>query len=359
MRPSPSNIATRATAGFSLVELMVAITLSLLLLTGVIAIFSSSRVSYETTHQLSRVQETGRFALEQISRHVRSAGFSGCARTPNYVSTALVNPTALQWNFSGAPVFGFNATEAGFTPELDASVQGALAGSDVLVVRGPRLDSEPTLITTDVNDPQDPLVVVNGSIIRDMGDVVMAYNCEAQAFFFATASGNTLAHGVGDGSEPGNALATTSFPFGVDDEVVPVETVVYYVGPSPEASTPGSNPPDRSLPEGTNSLWRRAGVEDAQELVQGIDQMQVEYGLDTNNDRVVDTYAAATGATNWQQVMTVRVALLVRSIDQTGTDTDQRTYQLLNAPAVQRPGDRRLREVFTATISIRSRVRID
>ena len=55
----PLNAPIRA-AGFSLVELMVAITLSLLLLTGVVAIFSSSRVSYDSTLQLSRIQDTGR-----------------------------------------------------------------------------------------------------------------------------------------------------------------------------------------------------------------------------------------------------------------------------------------------------------
>ena len=344
-------------AGFSLVELMVAITLSLLLLSGVVAIFSSSRVSYETTHQLSRIQETGRFALEQLSRHIRSAGFAGCARQPNFVSTALSNGTTLQWDFMGGPVLGFEASDSGFTPALDASgvADDAIPGSDVLVVRGPRLDAEPTTVTAAMVDPQDPLVVASTSGIRPEGEVVMAYNCEAQSFFFATPSGNSLVHGVG-GRDPGpaNDAATTSYPFRVGDEVVPVETVVYYVAPSPEAI---ANPP--TLPVDTNSLWRRAGLQPAEELVQGVEQMQVEYGLDSNGDRVVDDYAVATATTDWQQVIAVRVALLVRSLDAYGTDTDQRSYQLLNAPVVNPPGDRRLREVFSATISIRNRVRVD
>ncbi|MET0533463.1 MAG: PilW family protein [Steroidobacter sp.] len=344
-------------AGFSLVELMVAITLSLLLLTGVIAIFSSSRVSYETTHQLSRVQETGRFALEQLARHIRSSGFAGCARQPNYISSALNNATALQWDFMGSPVRGFEASAEGFVPALTGSgvETAAIAGSDVLVVRGPRLEAEPTQITADMANPQAPVVVANTSGIRAGGEVVMAYNCEAQAIFFAVPSGTSLLHTVGSAdAPPSNSVASTSYQFGMNDEVVPVESVVYFVAPTPGST--GANP---TVPAGTNSLWRRAGVSLAEELVQGVEQMQVEYGMDTDGDRIVDTYSVAGAATNWQQVISVRVALLVRSVDQYGSDKDQRTYQLLNSPPVAPPGDRRLREVFSATVSIRNRVRVD
>jgi len=357
------NTPSRAVAGFSMVELMVAITLSLLLLTGVVAIFSSSRVSYETTSQLSRVQETGRFALEQLSRHIRSAGFRGCARQPNFVSTALADGTALPWDFMGGAVRGFDGAASGFVPELDDSVSdtdGLVSGSDILVVRGARVEAVPTVVTADMANPQAPLVVASTAGFRPAGEVVMAYNCEAQSIFFAVPSGNSLIHGVGGMEDgPANAVASTSYPFRVNDEVVPVETVVYYVARSPgSVATPGSDPPDNTLPEGTNSLWRRAGVEDAQELVQGIEQMQVEYGIDSNDDRIVDNYVVATAATNWQQVIAVRVGLLVRSVDQYGTDTDGRTYQVLNT-SVPPFRDRRLREVFSATISIRNRVSVE
>jgi Type IV Pilus-assembly protein W len=57
-------------------------------------------------------------------------------------------------------------------------------------------------------------------------------------------------------------------------------------------------------------------------------------------------------------VYSVSVALLVRSLEQYGTDRDQRTYQLLNV-SVAAPADRRLREVFSATASIRNRTRVN
>lgn len=343
-----------SSAGFSLVELMVAIGLSLLLLTGVVAILSSSRVSYESTDQLSRVQETGRFALEQLSRHIRSAGFSGCSRQPNYISTALNSPGNLQWNFLEGPVRGFDASGTGWVPAIssvpaaDVSTNGAAEGSDILVVRGPRLDATPVMVTTSMADPQDPLAVNATTGIDPAGDVVMAYSCEGLAFFFAQPSGNTLLHGV-TSELPGNQFATTSYPLRRNAEVVPVETVVYFVGAS-----------GGTVPTGTRSLWRRRGVTAAaEELVQGVEQMQLEYGIDTNGDRIVDIYEKATATTNWDRVIAVRVALLVRSIEQYGTDTDQRSYRLTADTTVAAPGDRRLREVFTSTVSIRNRARVD
>jgi type IV pilus assembly protein PilW len=349
----PRIRATRS-AGFSLVELMVAITLSLLLLGGVVAIFASSRVSYESTDQLSRVQETGRFALEQMSRHIRSAGFSGCSRQPNFISTALNSSSNLQWNFLEGPVRGFDASGSGWVPAISSvpgaadSTDGAIEGSDILVVRGPRLDTTPVMVTTSMLDPQDPLQVsATTGIDPDGGDVVMAYSCEGVAFFYAMPSGNTLLHGVTNGL-PGNQFATTSYQFRRNAEVVPVETVVYFVAPSTGA-----------VPAQTNSLWRRRGSLDAEELVQGVEQMQLEYGVDTNDDRVVDTYGRATATTNWQRVIAVRIALLVRSIDQYGNDADRRTYRLTEDTTVAAANDRRLREVFTSTVSIRNRARVD
>jgi type IV pilus assembly protein PilW len=356
MQRRATDIVTRA-GGFSLVELMVAITLSLLLLTGVVAIFSSSRVSYESNDQLSRIQETGRFALEVMSKHVRAAGFSGCAREPKFVSTALNNSTALQWNFLEGPVRGYDASATGWTPALDASITGVLPGTDVLVVRGPRLDVEPTRLTAALTDPQQSLVVASTAGIRATGDVVMAFSCEALSVFFATPAGTNLNHGVTD-SVPGNSVATTSFPFTLNTEVIPVETVVYYV-----AASQGATPPNNTLPVGTTSLWRRVGLGAPEELVQGVENMQLEFGLDNdpNNagDRMVDNYVAASATTDWQQAIAVRVALLVRSVEQYGADADQRTYQLLTNTTVNAPGDRRLREVFTTTIGIRSRARVE
>ena len=73
------NKCERLQGGFTLVELMVAMLISLLLMGGVIQVFSSSSKSYRNHEGLSRIQENGRFAMEFLSRDIRMADFWGCA----------------------------------------------------------------------------------------------------------------------------------------------------------------------------------------------------------------------------------------------------------------------------------------
>src|SRR4051794_24843321 len=93
--------------GFSLVELLVAMGLSLILLAGVATMFASSRGSYETNERLARLEENGRFALDTIARDIRSAGYLGCS---NFASTNLVvnKPGNVFGNLGNVPVQGFN-----------------------------------------------------------------------------------------------------------------------------------------------------------------------------------------------------------------------------------------------------------
>jgi type IV pilus assembly protein PilW len=66
-------------AGFTLVELMVAVTIGLLLTVAVAQLFVGSRKSYATTDDVSRMQENIRFAHDVLSRTIRMAGYKGYA----------------------------------------------------------------------------------------------------------------------------------------------------------------------------------------------------------------------------------------------------------------------------------------
>jgi type IV pilus assembly protein PilW len=352
--------ALRHVRGFSIVELLVAMALSLLLLAGVIAIFSSSRVSYETTDKLSRIQENGRFALDQLTRDIRSAGFVGCSRSPTYLSTSLNNAGNLQWNFLDGPVRGFQYTgPATWSPAIDASVLNPADGSDVLVLRLPEREAQPLRLRQDMASSTSSLVIPNTSAGLSVNDVALAYSCEGQAYFQvrSIAAGPiagtvALTHEVGGGTttKPGNAVADISYVFRTNAEVIPVETIIYYIS----ASTAG--------PAGSTSLWRRIGLNTTEELVEGIERLELAFGVDTTGDAVVDNYVTAAGVTNWDSVFSVTVALLVRSLEEYGPDTDQRTYQLLqgaNLVTIATPADRRMREVFTATAGVRNRMPVE
>jgi len=350
----------RYARGFSVVELMVAMAISLLLLTGVVSIFVSSKSSYETNERLSRIQENGRFALDTIMTDLRASGFVGCARQPNYLSTSLNSATTLQWNFLAGPVTGFESTGAStWSPAMDASIPSPLSGSDVLAVRVPVRERLAFPLSANLGAATNSLQVAAGSTNGvETGDIAMAYSCEAISVF--QVSGYDPATGVishaanAAGQTPGNANNTVNYSYRqAVTQVVPVETVAYFIAPAARV-TDATDP----APAGTTSLWRRRGLGAAQELVEGIEQIQVLYGVDTNGDVIVDAYRTANNVGNWNDVISVSVALLARSIEQYGVDTDQRTYTLLDV-TVAAPADRRLREVFAATASIRNRVRVN
>ncbi len=67
------RLAPLAQRGLTLVELMVALALSLLLLAGTIQIFISSKQSYRVQDALSRLQENSRAAVDLLSRDIRAA----------------------------------------------------------------------------------------------------------------------------------------------------------------------------------------------------------------------------------------------------------------------------------------------
>ncbi|MCP3675718.1 MAG: pilus assembly protein PilW, partial [Gammaproteobacteria bacterium] len=64
--------------GISIVEIMIAVTISLILLAGIGQIYLSNKQTYRMTDAVSRLQESGRFAMNFITQSVRSAGHWGC-----------------------------------------------------------------------------------------------------------------------------------------------------------------------------------------------------------------------------------------------------------------------------------------
>src|SRR2546430_6052851 len=85
----------RAVAGFSLVELMVAMTLSLILMAGALSILYSTKLTSAENERVARIQEAGRTAFELIRQDARSSGYAGCARPHTDLTGPSFNTTGL------------------------------------------------------------------------------------------------------------------------------------------------------------------------------------------------------------------------------------------------------------------------
>ena len=84
---------SRKQRGFSLVELMVAITLGAILLGGAVTLFVNNRETYNVTNDLARLQETARFAMDTIIKDLRMAGYFGCHNRLDAVENNLAVTT--------------------------------------------------------------------------------------------------------------------------------------------------------------------------------------------------------------------------------------------------------------------------
>jgi type IV pilus assembly protein PilW len=362
--------AFRSQHGLSLVELMVAIALGLFVVAGIIGVYIGNKQSYRSGEAMARVQESVRMATEYLSRDLRSAGAYGCVAANLVPTLAYTCSTSSQQRGlknvlnSGTTTYAYNfalhvqggdTTTSGssWSPTLDSTISGASpvpkTGSDVITVRGP--DSTAVSVInhgTNVDGSDDLTARLTTEFAS--GDILMASNCTHATVFqvtgitsapSSTSADRTMAHAAS--GTPGNActaLGTNYYNTG--GLLMRVRTRTYYVGTS--AST------------GLPSLYRKEGTAAAVELVEGVENLQIEYGVDTNDDGVADAYATAstvdTGG-NWPRVASVRVEFVVASPENNVT-TEPQVYSFAGATVT--PTDRRLRQVASFTVAVRNRL---
>lgn len=325
--------------GLTLVEIMVAMTIGLVLLGGVITILVSSQQTYRVNEALARIQENARFTFQLLSRDIRMTGYMGCVGEGTLPVNTLNNPSEFLWNF-GQPIQGFEASGGGWTPALPTQITSPLSGRDILVIRG--VDGGDTRVLSHPGGTPPgsaDLKVTAGSGFED-GDIVLVTDCLAAAVFqitnISTSGGqDNIVHNTGTGV-PGNATKNLGQSF-EGGEIVRVNTRSYYV---------------RTNPDGNPALYWRRGNAAAEELVEGVENLQIEYGVDTDGDRAADVYQTADLVVDWENVVSVRISLLMQSTEDNIVSQPQ-TYTFNGATIT--PTDRRLRKTYSTVIALRNR----
>jgi type IV pilus assembly protein PilW len=90
-------------------------------------------------------------------------------------------------------------------------------------------------------------------------------------------------------------------------------------------------------------------------LVEGVETMKFEYGLDTDGDGQVDLHTDSPAGTQWANVAMVRVYMVVRNLEPSGGYSDTRTYVVGgDAYAVPAAFQGHKRQVYARTVSIRN-----
>ena len=330
--------------GLTLVEILVAMVISLFLLGGVIQVYSSNRSTYGYSEALARIQENARFAMTSIMRDMRMAGFRGCA-TDNYVNNLNVNSAnydpQLHDFFNEPPIEGINEDLG-------------LNGSDTVIVRGPAPGQ--ANIVSPYNSPTSGQIHSNVNGLLEINDIVLLSNCRGADVFQVTnitqgvgtaklsVGHNTGAVSAGPGNfnrgacGGGNAHCLSQ-TYGGDSAIMKMQTVQYDVAAG-ESGEP--------------ALYRQV-FDDRYELVDGIEQMQILYGIDTDaTDPTPNRYVTSDQVADWDTVTAVRVMLLAVSPDTVSMGGTPQTYRYNGA--TQQVTDNRLRQVFSSTIALRNRL---
>lgn len=349
-KPNPSGISRAG--GFSLVEMMIAMTISLVIILAVTQIFVSSRGTYSYTEGMSRVQESGRFAVDFIAHDIRMSGYTGCARRIGdvKVNNILANPgRAGSYTPAGMEVYRYTGTGGAtlndWTPPLpDIAVDGYFSDdevqpfNDVFVAKyGVSVDA---IITgTDVANSQIQIIdTPEAASAFNQGDIVMITDCINADIFSITNKPNgtggggnlTMAHSQGGGNNTnrlGNEYDTRA-------EVLQWQAKAYYVG-LPDLDNDGN--PDANA---TPTLMRKElvrGVLTALPLVEGVERMQVMLGIDTTTppnrfrDGTAERYVLPgdPAAANLGKVTAVRIGFAITTDDNIDGDPDNKVYSVL------------------------------
>jgi type IV pilus assembly protein PilW len=297
----------------------------------------SNREAFNLTQSLVRVQENGRFAMNFLTSAIRQSGNYGCL--PEYdsqinniqsqIPALIPDINAIQTNAFA----GIGSTDDG------APVAGGFDASDSLTLM---VTTDNTAQVTGVITSPHTLSISAGSSFSQ-NDYVLMSNCQV-GDFLQLGNGTNAAQIV----DATGRMRTDFFLIGnLITNVTEVEFINYFVR--------------------ANSLWIRSvdtatGNPVEQELLNGIENIQFTYGVDTDNDFVVDYFDDITDVIAQNDELNV-VAVKVFVLAISGEDGDiaqvvsePQTLTMNQVEVTMPDGDLRLRRVFESTISLRNRM---
>lgn len=340
--------------GLSLIELMISIAIGLLILSALATLFVNQSKTRTELDKSNRLIDNGRYALELLSENLRLAGFYG---ERELTALAVISDPCTS-NFStpnltdlrdalGLHVAGYDATAASGVGATIASPPCGLnsaelkPGSDILVLRRADATSIPAASA------------VSGT------HYIQLSNCKydaATSVIGITASEFNL--------RQRDCTSTSTLPAA---NVRKFFVQTYFISPN---NNPGDGIPTLKLkeldPAGT-------GVFIITPLVEGIEYLQVDYGIDGDNnadgvmddingdgavsdgdrDGAADSYVTSCAtAVCWSNIVSVRLNVIARNIETTSGYTSTDTYTLGLAGIFGPFNDSYKRHVYTQVVRL-------
>jgi type IV pilus assembly protein PilW len=365
MRDKNSTKAAFRPHGFSLVELMISLTIGMILILAIGYIYVGGSRVFRQLEATSRLQESARYVMERIGHDLRMTGFAGCA----YTTTANVLNNSNDWqnDLFGMPLMGY----AEGNPAIPAQIAGQMLRGDVLIAL--LADNSKEYIIASHNPASAQFQLTANHDIKQ-GQILVATDCSHAAVFQMTNVNNnntikTVNHNTGTGSPgnctkgfglPVNCASTngTAYTFSPGSRLYRLSASAYYIQnntsgePALYRQKLGLSSPDAALT--------------AEEVVEGVENMKITYGVDTDAtpDGAVNSYVSAdqvstvtpgaSDSEHWSRVLSVNISLLMTTRNDEQIASEPQTYTFNGTSAVA--SDKRLYKVFNTTIAIRNRL---
>jgi len=333
---SSKHAATARQHGFSLIELMVGLLIGGVVLFAMTVLFANNSRARAQIDQSTQQIENGRYALDVMRDELHLAGYYGdvlpqqgyvtaSGKTSDPCATALgTASTNVQFNISPlqwpVPLYG---VAGGDTAPTCVTSPSAKVGADILVLR--RTKTIPT---------------ASGSLTSNK-IYLQASGCNDELKqhkdFVRDTGANAASFNLHKRGTPCNASA----------DIYEFETRIYYIS-------------NETIPT-LRVLTISGGTSTNEPLVEGIEDMRIEFGHDTNGDGAADEYrkCLTTGGgadpcsdTDWANMVSVRVYLLARNLAVTGGYTDTKTYALGTGVTVGPFNDGYKRHEYTAVVRL-------
>lgn len=327
--------------GLSLVELMVSVAVGLILMVIIVQITVGSKDVYRSNDNQSRLQENGRYIIDEMSRDIRMAGYLGCAK--NSKMNMQVKASLDDWKKFSEGIRGYESVSTGLG--LDAAE--VMAGTDFIRVQ--RASESNANQSGNLEADNANVQITSNPEEFVAGDTLLISDCASTDVFCANNVSNSGGKVTITHSTSCNADSKLSKLYGATSQIMRLSSNVYYIGT-------GAGTASGVTPCPANTLCRKSlkgGVLVIEPLIDDVQDLQLEYGEDTDGDSAANRVVTAPSVIAWGNVVSVHLNILLRSHD-ANVVTSPQTYTFNSASATT-PTDRRLRRVFSSTVALRNR----
>ena len=312
--------------GFTVVELMIAMLLSMALASAIISVFVNNSYSFKQDERIGRMQDDARHALREIAFDLSMAGNYADLHVPSTVLYDGNLTIGTDCGPAGEVNWMYRATEAGTDINLSVLALDNASNADVTAahscfIGGELQDGTDVVAIKRVAGAEANVLSANGAYLRTNGTVGVMFS----------------------GTAP-SAPPVVVAPPRADWAFRPS---IYYI--RQYADTPGDG-----IPTLCRKVLGAAGPSMTTEcLATGIENLQIEYGIDTTENGQPNVYLTNPTLAQMQDVVAARIFLIGRTTEIDTRYTNTKTYSISNAPDLT-PNDSFHRRVFSTSVSIQN-----